>query len=140
MRALTILIRHADVPAAAGSDPALNSAGRARAKQLRHVLGDAGVGTIFVTQFRRTQRTAEPLAARLAIVPTVINQGDLALLADTIRNLPAHVVALVIGHTTTLPDICASLDGPPLPAIGPTEFDRLFVLTQGVLAQLRYGA
>jgi phosphohistidine phosphatase SixA len=139
MRALTILIRHADVPAGAGSDPTLNRAGRARANELRHVLGDANVGSIFVTQFRRTQQTAEPLAAQLGIVPTVIDQDDVALLTDRIRDLPADAVAVVIGHTTTLPEICAGLGGPPLSAIGPLEFDRLFVQAHGLLAKLRYG-
>jgi phosphohistidine phosphatase SixA len=138
MRALTILIRHADVPAG-GGDRALNAAGRARAKELRHVLRDAHVESIFVTEFRRTQQTAEPLAAQLGIVPAVIDQVDVAVLTDKIRNLPAEAVALVIGHTTTLPDISAGLGGPPLPAIGPTEFDRLFVQAHGLLAQLRYG-
>jgi len=140
MPALTILIRHADVPDPAGSDPALNGAGRARAKELRHVLGDAHVDSIFVTQFRRTQQTAKPLAAQLGIDPTVIEQDDVARLTDTIRDLPASAVALVIGHTTTLPDICAGLGGPPMPAIGPAEFDRLFVQARNRLAQLRYGA
>ena len=137
---MTILIRHADVPAGAGTDPTLNGAGRSRAAELRHVLGDTHVSSIFVTQFRRTKQTAKPLAAQLGIVPTVIKQDDVALLTQTIQALPADAVALVIGHTTTLTDICAGLGGPPLPAIGPTEFDRLFVLAKGVLAQLRYGA
>lgn len=134
----TILIRHADVNAGASDDPPLNAAGKARAQELRHVLGNARVSAIFVTQRRRTQRTAKPLARDLGIAPAVI--GDAASVVAAIRKLPASAVALVIGHTTTLPEISSGLGGPAIPAIDLGEFDHLFVHSQGRLTHLRYGA
>ena len=133
----TILIRHADVTPGSGSDPPLNAAGVARAQKLRHVLGDARISAIFVSQFQRTQRTGEPLAADLGLVPTVV--GDVATAVAAIRTLPSAAVVLVVGHTTTLPDISARLGGPPIPAIDLTDFDHLFVHTRGRLTHLRYG-
>jgi broad specificity phosphatase PhoE len=134
----TILIRHADVTPGGGSDPPLNAAGGARAQELRHVLGDAGISAIFVSQFQRTQRTAKPLAADLGLVPTVL--GDAARAVAAIRKLPSAAVVLVVGHTTTLPDISAGLGGPAIPAINLTDFDHLFVHARGRLTHLRYGA
>ena len=132
-----VLIRHADVPAGAGSDPVLSANGVARAQELRHVLGNTGVSAIFTTRFRRTQQTAEPLAADLGIAPTVIDDVD-ALVA-AIKALPAGSIALVVGHTNTIPDVITGLGGPPIGAIGATEFDNLFAQAGGSLVHLRYG-
>jgi len=134
----TILIRHADVTPGGGSDPPLNAKGVARAHELRHVLADARISRIFVSQFQRSQRTAEPLAADLGIVPAVV--ADVAGAVTAIRKLRATAVVLVVGHTTTLPDISAGLGGPAIPAIGLSEFDHLFVHARGRLTHLRYGA
>jgi broad specificity phosphatase PhoE len=134
----TLLIRHADVPSGAGSDPALSAEGLTRARELRHVLRDAGIGAVFVTGFRRTQETAKPLAADLGITPTVID--DVEPLVAAIRGLPPGSRALVVGHTNTVPGVIAGLGGPTIPAIGAAEFDNLFVQAQGRLIHLRYGA
>jgi broad specificity phosphatase PhoE len=133
-----ILIRHADVTPGGGSDPPLNAAGVARAQELRHVLADARISSIFVSEFQRTQRTAEPLAADLGIVPAVVRDVGGAVAA--IRKLPATAVVLVVGHTTTLPGISAGLGGSSIPAIDLAEFDNLFVHARGRLTHLRYGA
>lgn len=133
----TILIRHADVTPGGGDDPPLNAAGTARAKQLRRVLGDARISAIFVSERQRTQQTAKPLAAHLGLSPKEI--GDEAGTVAAILALPSAATVLVIGHTTTLPDICAGLGGPALPAISPTEFDHLFIQTGKRVTHLRYG-
>ena len=66
---LVIVVRHAERAdagmAAQETDPALSAAGLARAARLSAVLADADVKAIYVTQFRRTQDTARPLAAKL---------------------------------------------------------------------------
>ena len=134
--ATAVLVRHADVTGA--GDPPLNAAGQARAQELRHVLGDAGVSAILVSPLQRTQLTAAPLAADLGLVPAV--HADVAGAVAAIRARPASSVALVVGHTNTLPDIVAGLGGPALPAIGASDFDNLFVLSHRRLLHLRYGA
>jgi phosphohistidine phosphatase SixA len=130
-----MLIRHADVDGV--GDPALNAAGSARAQELRHVLRDAGLEAIYVTRWQRTQQTAAPLATDLGITPTQVDAA--ADVVTAIQARPASSAALVIGHTTTVPDIIAGLGGPAGVTIDATEFDRLFVLLRGRLSQLRYG-
>jgi hypothetical protein len=44
------------------------------------------------------------------------------------------------GHTNTVPDIIGGLGGPAIPVIGAREFDNFFVLAEGRLIDLRYGA
>jgi broad specificity phosphatase PhoE len=102
------------------------------------VLADARISAIFVSPFQRTQRTAEPLATKLGIEPAVID--DIPAGVAAIRKLSPSSVALVVGHTTTLPDISAGLGGPTTPAIDLAEFDHLFDHARGRLPHLRYGA
>lgn len=133
-----VLIRHADVTAGSGADPGLSAAGVVRAEELRHVLRDAGIQAIFVSEFLRTQQTAAPLAADLGLTPAVI--ADPAATVAAIRALPSSSAALVIGHTNTLPTIATALGAASFPAIGAAEFDRLFVQDRARLTALRYGA
>jgi broad specificity phosphatase PhoE len=132
-----ILIRHADVDAH-GTDPELNAAGQARARELVHVLGDAAIMAILVTSLRRSQQTAAPVAAALGVEPTVADEVDDVIAAIRSRKRGGNV--LVVGHTNTVPEIIAGLDGPAGVTIGADEFDRLFVLCERRLTRLRYGA
>ena len=137
--AMVVHVRHADVTPGMGHDPVLNAAGRARAEELRRVLADADIGAIFITQYRRSRQTAEPLAADLGITPKVID--EVARIVEAIRTLPADSVALVVGHSDTVPEIIVRLGGPKIPeGIGEDEFDHLFVQAGRRLAHLRYGA
>src|SRR5262245_48983252 len=55
------IVRHAEKQGVAADAP-LSEAGRTRAKQLAHVLKEAGINVILVTEYQRTQQTAKPLA------------------------------------------------------------------------------
>jgi broad specificity phosphatase PhoE len=132
-----ILIRHADVDPD-GDDPDLNAAGQARAQELVHVLGDAGVVAILVTSLRRSRQTAAPLAAALGVDPAVTDQVDDAVAA--IRARQRGDTVLVVGHTNTVPEVIAGLGGSADVTIAHDEFDRLFVLSERRLTSLRYGA
>ena len=46
------------------ADPLLSSAGEARAARLATMLAEAGVKAIYASEFRRTQDTGKPLAAK----------------------------------------------------------------------------
>jgi broad specificity phosphatase PhoE len=136
-----ILIRHADVtPDPEGQpdpDPSLNAAGCVRARELCHVLRDAGIGAIFVTHFLRSRETAKPLEEKLGIEAKCIDA--VVEVVEQIRTLPTSRVALVIGHSDTVPEIIARLGGPSLPILISEEFDNLFVLSGQRLTHLRYG-
>ena len=132
-----VLIRHADVTSGAGTDPPLNAAGTARAQELRHVLGDSGITAVFVTSLQRTQATAQPLAGDLGLQPTVLD--DPASVVDMIRSLTGSTTVLVIGHSNTVPDLVVRLGGPTITPIAADEFDRLLVLANGRICNLRYG-
>jgi phosphohistidine phosphatase SixA len=138
---MVILLRHADYSPDPGGTPdpgpPLNTAGHARAQALCQVLANAGVGAIFVTRFQRSRQTAEPLAEQLGIDAEEIDDVD--ELVEALRALEASSVALVIGHSDTVPEVIAHLGGPSV-TIEPTEFNHLFVQTGHRLIHARYGA
>jgi broad specificity phosphatase PhoE len=132
-----VLIRHADVTSGAGTDPPLNATGTARAQELRHVLGGSGITAIFVTSLQRTQATAKPLAEDLGLQPTVLD--DPAQVVEAIRSLTGSTTVLIVGHSNTVPDLVVRLGGPTITPIAANEFERLLIVTNGRICNLRYG-
>ena len=134
-----ILTRHAEKAASPPKDPDLTEAGQRRAQLLASMLADSGVDAIYVTEFKRTQQTAAPLAERVHLKPTVLS--DTQQLVQAIRGRQSGVV-VVVGHSNTVPAIIAALGGPKL-SIADPEYNNLFVLTvlpsQSSLLRLHYG-
>ena len=136
-KGLILLVRHAErVPAAMTDDAPLTDAGKARAQKLSALLAQAGIKTIFVTRFRRTIDTAQPLADALHIMPTV-ESDTLQLIAKLRTHLDENV--LVVGHSDTVPDVIKAFGGPTV-TIGDDDFDALYVLAPatGALTRLTY--
>ncbi len=105
-----ILTRHAEKAASPAKDPPLTEAGKHRAELLASMLADSGVSAIYITEFQRTQQTAEPLATRAHITPIVISANDTEALVKAIRAHQSGVV-VVVGHSNKLPEIIAALGG-----------------------------
>lgn len=141
--ATIILVRHAERSSAMSSDVPLSAAGEERAKALAQMLRDAGIEHIFVTQLRRTQQTAAPLAAQLHLKPVVIAEQDTDALLRRLRALGENETALVVGHSETVPLIVEQLSGEKMAPMGDGEYDRLIVLvtgkSQAAVVRLRYG-
>jgi len=142
---VTVLaVRHADIDLPPDTqDPELNAAGRLRADALAHVVGSAGVSTIFTSQFVRTKQTVEPSARLLGLTPRLAPPAS--TLALDARTGSLGDVVLVAGHSNTIPTILVALGATSPPDIGEREFDNLFVFTthsadDGRLLHLRYGS
>jgi phosphohistidine phosphatase SixA len=136
-------VRHAERAGEMGDDPPITPGGRERAELLARMLADAGVRKIFVTEYKRTQETAAPLARKLGISPETIKSGDPAPLVSAIRAVTSGAI-LVVGHSNTIPPAIAALGGPEVPKIADDEYDNLFVATisgrEVTVVRLHYGA
>lgn len=121
------LVRHAEKVATA-DDPALSPEGLKRAECLAATLKDAGIKQIYVTDAKRTQQTAAPLAKALKLTPTILPAKDPNAL---VKNLfySGGGNFLVVGHSDTLPFIVGRLQGGTVPPIGENEYDRMIVMT-----------
>ncbi|HKW75718.1 MAG TPA: histidine phosphatase family protein [Terriglobales bacterium] len=125
------LVRHAE-RASAAPDSLLSPAGQKRAECLARTLRDAGIKQIFITDVKRTEQTATPLAAAMKLKPTVIPAKDPnTLIRDIAYGAQGNV--LVVGHSDTLPFVLARLKAGTI-TIGENQYDQLFVvnITDGV--------
>ena len=103
-----VLVRHGE-KLDESDDAQLSPAGEARAARLAELLAPLNIKAIFVSERLRTQQTAQPLAQRLGITPTVIPARERSSLTSRLRSAPKSDVALVVGHSNTLPMIFAEL-------------------------------
>lgn len=130
---LVILVRHAERDTAPPRDPVLTAAGTARAKALQQALASAGIGSVIVTQFQRTQLTARPLTDTLTLTPIIVSAGGptaahVEAVAAAVRARPKGEVVLVVGHSNTIPAIVGALGGPRLPDLCDSQYSMLFLL------------
>jgi len=145
---VVFLVRHAEradmaAPGQAAmqtqTDPPLSAAGQARATRLAAMLGDAGVGAIFATEYRRTRDTAQPLADRLGLTVDTVAARDTEALVGRLRSDYADRIVLLVGHSNTVPAIIRALGGPEV-TIADDEYDNLFVVVPatGTFTRIRY--
>lgn len=128
------VIRHAEAVAGTDKDPPLSLAGELRAARLAEWFGAAPAGLrldgIVVTELRRTQETARPLANQLGIPVIVVPATDpKAAARRALREFPGGRV-LVIGHSDTVPEIVRALSGKTVPPISESEFGLLYVVAK----------
>jgi phosphohistidine phosphatase SixA len=130
------LVRHAErADASAGAsptmeaDPSLSDVGHARAASLASVLRDAAITAIFVTEFKRTQETAAPLAKALGIPTTMVSSKDTDALIARLKRTTGN--ALVVGHSNTVPEIAKALGVTTPIVIGNDDYDNLLLVSPG---------
>ena len=107
------LLRHAETaePTGSGGDPQLSDKGKERALDLAQLLGKSGATHLFATEFTRTQSTLAPLADKLGLAVEKVPAGEAARQAELLRALPPGSVAVVAGHSNTIPALVESLGG-----------------------------
>jgi len=143
-----IIVRHAEradggAPAAtmtgAPADPPLSAAGEVRAAKLAGMLADAGVTAIFATEFKRTQDTGKPLAAKLRLEVQVMPAKDTSALVARLKADHARGVVLVIGHSNTVPELIKAFGGRAV-TMREDEYDAMYILTPatGTVMLVRY--
>ena len=132
------LVRHAETEADGSRNPGLSATGAARATRLAERLAHANLGAAYVTEYRRTQETAAPVAARHGVEVSVVPFGAgpteayAARLAMRVRadagRLGAKTGVLVVGHSNTTPALAEALTGRAIPPIAEDEYDRLVTI------------
>ncbi len=140
------LVRHAEKEK--GDDPLITSEGKKRAGDLLHVLKDKHIQRIYVTQYRRTQMTADSLRIQLGIDTVhyfADTTGD-SFVAKLKEENDFGKTVLVVGHSNTLVFIIKKLGIPEqhIPEIADNEFDYLFIVKlrneKAELSIKKYGA
>jgi len=119
------ILRHADK---AGED--LSPAGQVRAKELKRVLGEAKIDSIFSTDVPRTKHTAEVLAQSLGL-PVIIYNAEDVVIKRVLKTCQGKRV-LIVGHSNTVSSLISKCGCTPPASINPnipdTQFDNLFLV------------
>ena len=123
------IVRHAEKTGAGGNDPDLSLQGRKRADALAHILKDSQITAIFVTEFKRTQKTAAPTAKASHVSPTVVPANDIRALVEKLRALNSD--ALVVGHGNTIPDLLQALGVTTPVSIPEDDYTEIFAVLVG---------
>jgi broad specificity phosphatase PhoE len=139
-----VLVRHAE-RADQSKDTLLSPAGEDRAVRLAEALSGLGIKSIYVTEYKRTQQTAQPLAQRLGLAPVVHTAKDSAGLVQALRRGSADDTVLVVGHSDTLPELIKQLGVREPIELPATEFHHLYIVVTHpsgapTLLRLHYGA
>ena len=140
------VVRHAEKES--GKDPVLTPAGNTRAGDLMRVLQNEGVQKIYVSQYKRTQQTADSMRIQLKINTVQYLADTLCdnLLNAIMENADFGKTILIIAHSNTIPQIIRKFGVTDYPYgdIPDNEFDDLFVITykkeKAKLKKIKYGA
>jgi broad specificity phosphatase PhoE len=125
-----IVVRHAE-KADNSVDPLLSSDGEARAQELTRILSDVEINSIYTTPLNRTRLTAKAVAESKGMstkdYATTLSASQLA---SRIQSENAGKVALVVGHSNTVPELLKALSNNAFSIqIAESQFDNLFIAT-----------
>ncbi|MBC8026331.1 MAG: histidine phosphatase family protein [Steroidobacteraceae bacterium] len=130
-----VVLRHAEKQINSISDSPLSPPGELRAERLAQMFGDSvefgRIGRIYVTDTRRTQQTAATLAQRLDIKPEIAKPNETpSEIARRALSENRGGIALVVGHSNTVPDIVRALaDEEHVPLFSDEEFDTIYIVS-----------
>jgi broad specificity phosphatase PhoE len=110
------------------ADSPLSAAGMARAQQLAHVLKDAGITAIFVTEYRRARQTAEPLAAANGLTPIAYAAGSSEGAVSQILSKHVGGRVVIVAHSNTVDDLAAGLGVAGVTELKDNQYDRMYVI------------
>lgn len=128
------VLRHAEKSATPSPDPELSEAGKARATRLAALFENSLPQAVYSTQYQRTQATAKVLADAAGIEVSIIaiDKDNAAVYPDLVRErvcaLPDQSLAVIIGHSNTVPELVGNWSGQTVSAIPDDSFDRIYVI------------
>jgi broad specificity phosphatase PhoE len=128
-----VVVRHAEKAFGTIDDPPLSPEGEQRSERLARMFGErTGAGrldAVYVTNTRRTQQTAAPLAARLHLVPVVLPATDVGGSAGRMLREHRGGTVLWVGHSNTLPQLVRELSGEQVEPIPEDDYGEIYVLS-----------
>jgi phosphohistidine phosphatase SixA len=130
---VVVLARHMEKDLSSIQDPPLSSEGEQRAERLAQIFGRGkgvgGIDAIYVSDGRRTQQTAAPLAERLGKQVVVVPPADIKGLVSRVMHEHDGGSVLIIGNSNTVPELIHELGDIDVPPISDDEYDTLYVLS-----------
>ncbi|MBL8226022.1 MAG: histidine phosphatase family protein [Chromatiales bacterium] len=144
-----IFVRFAEAETGPAGDARLSAAGRARAEELRRVLMDVdvdrGLNAVYVSSYRPTRETAEPVARQFGIKIEEFDPNNIPRLERRVLKIYKGRIVLVVGDgpsiRAAIPEFHGSKKVPPEVDV---EADQMYIVTipwygKVKTLRLRYG-
>ncbi len=130
---VVMLVRPVPKEPGAIDDPPLSAEGEQRAQQLVRMLGAADGGgqidAIYVSDDRRAQQTAAPLAERLHRAPVIFSAAEARATGVRLMHEHAGGTVLVIGGGSTVPELIRELQGEERGSPAAADAGILYILS-----------
>lgn len=131
-RTTIYIVRHAEKAtsnANMSSDVPLSTEGEQRAQNLKGLLIDKNVQTIFSTPYIRTKSTAKPLSDATQVAVQLYSPKDTVdQFIARVKNIQKGNV-LIVGHSNSVDDLVNKLMGQQLLTdLAETEYNNLFIV------------
>jgi broad specificity phosphatase PhoE len=130
---VVLLVRTPERDPGAIADPPLSAEEEERAQRLARLFGDApagaGLDAVYVSDDRRAQQTAAPLAERLHREPTVFAGAEAAGTAGRLLQEHAGGAVLVIAGGNSFAQMLRRLAGADAPTTAAEESDVVYLLS-----------
>ncbi len=140
-----ILVRHAEKVGDESADPALTTAGAARANELAYILKHVKLDGIYSTPYIRTKHTVLPTAKEKGLEVMFYKPREEDFLEKVLQAYSGGTV-LIVGHSNTIPGLANELAGhSDFSDLDDATYDNLFIAcvpTEGkaVIFRMRFGA
>ena len=129
---VVVLVRPVEKELGTIDDPPLSPEGEQRAQRLAQMFGAAkgagGLDALYVSDVRRAQQTAAPLADRLGIRPVVVAANDVVGAAARVMREHDGGTVLIIASGNTLPQLVRELSGLEI-GINEDEPNTLYIVS-----------
>lgn len=134
-----VLVRHAEKELGSIDNPPLAPEGEQRAERLAQMLGEVSsigrLDAIYVSEARRTQQTAAPLATRLHLQPVTLPAENIDATARHLLHDHRGGAVLIVGHSNTLPQLIHRLADIAAPTMTEQDYDDIYIVTVPTLGR-----
>src|ERR1700744_1099403 len=107
----------------------LSDTGRQRAEDLMKALRHSGVQVIYTTNTRVSQQTANPLAAKVKLLPRIYTDSVKKFAEILRRNFTGSNVLVIADYKTIIPLLGELGADSPFDELSPGDYDQLFTIT-----------
>lgn len=107
----------------------LSDTGLQRAQDLMKTLRHSGVQTIYTTNARISQQTANPLAAKIKLLPRIYTDSTKKFAGILRRNFIGTNVLVIADYKTIIPLLSELGADSPFDELSKNDYDQLFTIT-----------
>ncbi len=132
-----VIVRPGQRPLGGVADPPLVIEGEQRAERLAHLFGATAspgrITAIYVSAARSSRQTAAPLAMRLHLQPTVIEDNDPGAVAGRALSEHRGETVMIVDSGSMVPELVEALSGVRPAPVSESEYESIYIVSVPIL-------